>query len=87
MDLDWRCEGEIDRGIEGACIILLEGFERCRGNEIMQKYDRDECMFQREIREIRWDGIWMLCICEINERVIKEGLLRGMGDVLEMRGE
>ena len=35
MNLDGRCEGEIDRGIEGACIILLEGFERCGGNEIM----------------------------------------------------
>lgn len=33
MDWDGICEGEIDRGIDGACIILLDGL---RGVEVMR---------------------------------------------------
>ena len=83
MNLDWRCEGEIDRGIEGQILdVLCDDL----GNEILEKQDRDRCWVQSSLLEITGDALFMLYLCFIyillidyNERVIREGLLRGMG--------
>ena len=46
MNLDWRCEGEIDRWIEGQILdVLCDDL----GNEILEKQDRDErdlCLYR-----------------------------------------